>query len=93
MKKEWGFEQLESLETFEDLTKGYLLDDSCTFGAEVFVISPTFNSVSLSVFGREGISNPTFRWEIKDFSKIGKSVQSKEFSSGGAKWYALERGY
>ena len=89
-KKEWGFEQLESLETFKDLSKGYLLDDSCAFGAEVLVINPTLNSVCLSLFRREDITNPPFRWEVKEFSKIDTSFhKSEEFSSGGAKWYAL----
>ena len=90
IKKEWGFKQLVSIKTFKDLSEGYLFDDSCAFGAEVLVINPTLNSVCLSVFGRNDISNPTFRWEIKEFSKMVKhSHKSEEFSSGGAKWYAL----
>ncbi|XP_062083635.1 ubiquitin C-terminal hydrolase 13-like [Humulus lupulus] len=89
MKKEWGFEQLESLKNFKDLSKGYLFNDSCVFGAEVFVINQTTpNSESLSVFKDEEISNPTYRWEIKELSKMDKSYYySQEFSSGGAKWY------
>ncbi|KAK2451354.1 TRAF family protein [Trifolium repens] len=38
MKKEWGFEQLISLEELFDSSNGYFVDDSCVFGAEVFVI-------------------------------------------------------
>ncbi|XP_062083634.1 uncharacterized protein LOC133790059 [Humulus lupulus] len=89
MKKEWGFEQLESLKNFKDLSKGYLFNDSCAFGAEVFVINQTtLNSESLSVFKDEQISNPTYRWEIEEFSEMDKSHYcSQKFSSGGAKWY------
>lgn len=38
MRTEWGFSKLLSLHTFEDSTNGYLLDDSCLLGVEVFVI-------------------------------------------------------
>jgi hypothetical protein len=41
MKTEWGFDQLLSLETFNDASKGYLVKDCCVFGAEIFVIKPT----------------------------------------------------
>ncbi|XP_062086375.1 uncharacterized protein LOC133792483 [Humulus lupulus] len=89
MKKEWGFEQLVSLETFKDVSNGYLLKDSCVFGAEVFVINHTLNSESLSLFRRERVSNPTFRWEIKKFSKMDKSYYFSEvFTSGRTNWYA-----
>ncbi|KAF4381086.1 hypothetical protein F8388_012008 [Cannabis sativa] len=87
LKKEWGFEQIESLETFKDVCNGYLFNDSCAFGADVFVMKHTLNSETLSVFRREDLTNPTFRWEIKEFSKMDKSIISKKFCSGETHWY------
>uniref|UniRef100_A0A803PXL1 MATH domain-containing protein n=1 Tax=Cannabis sativa TaxID=3483 RepID=A0A803PXL1_CANSA len=87
LKKEWGFEQIESLETFKDVSNGYLFNDSCAFGADVFVMKHTLNSETLSVFRREDLTNPTFRWEIKEFSKMDKSIISKKFCSGETNWY------
>ncbi|KAE8685789.1 Glycosyl hydrolase family protein [Hibiscus syriacus] len=36
-KHQWGFDQLIPIRTFNDAGNGYLLDDSCVFGVEVFV--------------------------------------------------------
>ncbi|XVE76884.1 hypothetical protein DITRI_Ditri13aG0016200 [Diplodiscus trichospermus] len=38
MKTEWGFDQLLLLDYFNDASNGYLVNDCCIFGAEVFVI-------------------------------------------------------
>ncbi|XP_030504851.2 uncharacterized protein LOC115719801, partial [Cannabis sativa] len=89
IKKEWGFDKIESVESFKNVSNGYLHNDCCVFGAEVFIINPTPSFETLSVFERGDISNPIFRWEIKEFSKImdKHSYSSEEFSSGGANWY------
>ncbi|KAM6576432.1 hypothetical protein CsatB_028269 [Cannabis sativa] len=91
IKKEWGFDKIESLESFKNVSNGYLHNDCCVFGAEVFIINPTPSFETLSVFERGDISNPIFRWEIKEFSKImdKDSYSSEEFSSGGANWYLM----
>ncbi|GMJ00767.1 hypothetical protein HRI_003745900 [Hibiscus trionum] len=41
MRTKWGFSQFFSQETFNDAANGYLVDDCCTFGAEVFEIQRT----------------------------------------------------
>uniref|UniRef100_A0A803PXL5 MATH domain-containing protein n=1 Tax=Cannabis sativa TaxID=3483 RepID=A0A803PXL5_CANSA len=91
IKKEWGFHKIESVESFKNVSNGYLHNDCCVFGAEVFIIDPTPSFETLSVFERGDISNPIFRWEIKEFSKImdKDSYSSEEFSSGGANWYLM----
>ncbi|KAG9132249.1 hypothetical protein Leryth_020538 [Lithospermum erythrorhizon] len=51
LKTELGFDQLLPLSSFSDPTNGYLIDDSCAFGAEIYVIKPnnaTFESIDLS---------------------------------------------
>ncbi|KAK6285426.1 hypothetical protein POUND7_011605 [Theobroma cacao] len=50
MKTEWGFDQLLALESFNDPANGYLVDDSCVFGAEVFVIEQTRKLERLRVY-------------------------------------------
>lgn len=34
LKTEWGFDKFLPLETFNDATNGYLVDDCCVFGAQ-----------------------------------------------------------
>ncbi|KAJ4950018.1 hypothetical protein NE237_026850 [Protea cynaroides] len=36
IKKEWGFDQFISLKTFKKCSNGYLVNDECVFGVEVF---------------------------------------------------------
>ncbi|XP_022146383.1 uncharacterized protein LOC111015611 [Momordica charantia] len=38
MKTEWGFGKLVSLETFNDSSNGFLVDDCCAFGVDIFVM-------------------------------------------------------
>ncbi|KAL7166597.1 hypothetical protein ACSBR2_037295 [Camellia fascicularis] len=51
MKTEWGFAQLLSLSAFRgDFTaSGYLIHDTCAFGAEVFVVNHTSKGECLTV--------------------------------------------
>ncbi|XP_060972116.1 uncharacterized protein LOC133038087 [Cannabis sativa] len=79
-----------SLETFKDVHNGYVVNDSCVFGVEVFTINQTASiSATLSVVQRRFIDNPIFRWEIKEFSKImNKYVhKSQVFSYGKIEWH------
>jgi len=41
MNTEEGFDQLLSLETSNDASIGYLVNDCRAFGAEIFVLKPT----------------------------------------------------
>ncbi|GAA0156409.1 hypothetical protein LIER_13919 [Lithospermum erythrorhizon] len=88
LKTELGFDQLLPLSSFSDPTNGYLIDDSCAFGAEIYVIkpkNPTFESIDLS----KTLESPIFTWQIKDFSKSDKILYSPEFIKGGWKWNLL----
>ncbi|XP_031262923.1 ubiquitin carboxyl-terminal hydrolase 12-like, partial [Pistacia vera] len=48
MKTECGFSKFLDLETFLNPSNGYLIKDTCVFGAEVFVIKNTFKGEFLS---------------------------------------------
>ncbi|KAJ4715214.1 Ubiquitin carboxyl-terminal hydrolase 12 [Melia azedarach] len=37
LKLEWGFDQFIRLKDFKDRSKGFLVEDTCVFGADVFV--------------------------------------------------------
>lgn len=93
MKTKWGFAQFVSLETLRDPCSGYLVDDCCMFGAEVFVIKHTGKWESLALLDLLASTtmshNAIFTWVIQNFSKLNQSsCQSDEFCIGGKNWYA-----
>nr|GMC79051.1 MATH domain-containing protein [Ipomoea batatas] len=87
MKTEWGFDQLLPLSTFHDPSNGYLVDDTCAFGAEILVINS-------NVIKRECLSmvkdptTKTYTQRIKDFAskKDQHIIYSDEFTIEGSKW-------
>lgn len=86
MKTEMGFDQLLPLTLFNDESKGYLIDDCCTFGAEIFVIKHTSKGECLSLMKQP--SHSSFTWSIQKFSALDQeSCKSQVFATGGHKWY------
>jgi speckle-type POZ protein len=86
MKTELGFDQLIPLTIFNDESKGYLIDDCCIFGAEIFVIKPTGKGECLTLVNQP--VSDTFTWKIQNFSALDQeSYKSQVFSFGGYKWY------
>ncbi|GAU50046.1 hypothetical protein TSUD_142790 [Trifolium subterraneum] len=81
MKTEWGFEQLISLEILLDKCNGYLVEDSCVFGAEVVVIGHSGKWESLSI-----VKDPpqaSLKWKLENFSKLVNNYYlSKSFHVG-----------
>ncbi|KAL6347044.1 hypothetical protein AAG906_012295 [Vitis piasezkii] len=85
MKTRCGFAQFLSLDVLKDPCNGYLMDDSCIFGAEVFVIKYSGKGESLSM-----IKDPvdgTFTWTIENFSALNQEVLYSEiFTVKDLKW-------
>ncbi|TQD83531.1 hypothetical protein C1H46_030912 [Malus baccata] len=87
LKPEWGFDQFLSHKVFNEASNGFLIDDNCVFGAEVFVSkeSMTGKGESLSM-----VKDPVMYkniWRIDNFSKLdGESYDSKVFTAGDQKW-------
>ncbi|KAJ8900366.1 hypothetical protein K2173_025006 [Erythroxylum novogranatense] len=80
LKTVFGFNKLLSLEAFNDVRNGYLDDDSCIFGAEVFVIKqPT---VYESIYIVKDPSKGALEWNIP----IWDIPISKEFTIENYKW-------
>uniref|UniRef100_A0A5B7C3A3 MATH domain-containing protein n=1 Tax=Davidia involucrata TaxID=16924 RepID=A0A5B7C3A3_DAVIN len=85
MKTEWGFDQLLSLDTFKDASNGYLLEDSCVFGAEVFVIKYGGKGECLSMI-KEPNGN-IYTWKVDNFSAISKDcLLSEKFRIRERNW-------
>ncbi|KAJ6320619.1 hypothetical protein OIU78_015913 [Salix suchowensis] len=94
MRTKWGYEQFPPLQTFRDSSKGYLVNDSCVFGAEVFVIRPTGKREILSMVQKPANGSSTLKFE--HFSKLDKnSPSSKVLTAGGRSWqiYVYPGGY
>ncbi|XP_012845590.1 PREDICTED: probable inactive serine/threonine-protein kinase fnkC [Erythranthe guttata] len=79
IKSEWGFAKFISRDFLLDSSNGYLVNDNCVFGAEVFVLTreAIVECVSLT-----SVRN----WTISSFSKIRYIWHSKEFIAQGQKW-------
>lgn len=85
MKTEIGFDQLLPLKTFNDASNGYLVDDCCIFGVELFVLKHTGKGECLSMIKQP--STTTFTWTIQDFAALDQeSCRSQVFPAGRHNW-------
>ncbi|XP_050211202.1 uncharacterized protein LOC126661399 [Mercurialis annua] len=86
IKREWGFDKLVSVSDFEDESNGYLKDDCCIFGAEIFVIENCSKGECLSMV--KNPANNMYTWKIQNFSELDKQycTESEKFAIGGSKW-------
>ncbi|GMI78954.1 hypothetical protein like AT3G17380 [Hibiscus trionum] len=84
MKTEWGFSQFLSQKTFNDAANGYLVDDCCTFGAEVLLIQRP-PKVEKSVLKKH--CGGTITWKMDNFSKLAREFyKSHVVSIDDIKW-------
>ncbi|XP_024039476.1 ubiquitin carboxyl-terminal hydrolase 12 [Citrus clementina] len=86
LKLEWGFDQFIPLKAFNDASNGYLVEDTCIFGAEVFVKER--NIVKGECLSMEKYAySSKYVWKVENFSKLGEGRQeSQVFSAGNHKW-------
>ncbi|MBA0579665.1 hypothetical protein Gorai_021914, partial [Gossypium raimondii] len=66
MKTEWGIAQLLSLDHFNETSNGYLVDDCCSFGVEVFVIKQTGKLERLSMMKQP--PNNIITFQLRQYS-------------------------
>ncbi|KDO40758.1 hypothetical protein CISIN_1g026621mg [Citrus sinensis] len=70
LKLEWGFDQFIPLEEFNDASNGYLVGDTCVFGAEVLVKERNkCKGECLFLAKLTSASNYKHVWKIENFSK------------------------
>ncbi|KAJ0092085.1 hypothetical protein Patl1_27034 [Pistacia atlantica] len=84
MKTRRGITKCIDLKSFHDPMKGYLINDTCVFGAEVFVVKCVSKGECLSM-----IKEPArcyHLWKIVKFSNLlDETYRSKPF--GDYNWY------
>ncbi|KAH9650851.1 TRAF-like family protein [Citrus sinensis] len=86
MKSKYGVAKFIDLKTFSDPLNGYLVNDACVFGAEVFVVKNTFKGECLSMMH----DPPTYYHTLKvsNFSSLLDEFYESE-SFGCYKWKIL----
>lgn len=86
MKSKYGVAKFIDLKTFANPINGYLINDACVFGAEVFVVKNTFKGERLSMMR----DPPTYyhTWKVSNFSSLLDDFYESE-SFGCYKWKIL----
>ncbi|XP_060200532.1 ubiquitin C-terminal hydrolase 12-like [Lycium barbarum] len=87
IKAEWGCSKFISHKSLKEPCNGYLVDDNCILGAEVFVIKNQGVGECVSLL--KDIECIKHEWNIFEFSKLGEQCSSKEFTVGDHKWKLL----
>ncbi|XP_022773693.1 BTB/POZ and MATH domain-containing protein 3-like [Durio zibethinus] len=88
MKTEWGNAQLLSLDHFKDASNGYLVDDCCTFGVEIFVIKQTGKLERLSM--TKDPPNNKITFTLQNYSKSYSDSYTSDIQTiGDSKWRLL----
>ncbi|KAK8988317.1 hypothetical protein V6N11_065911 [Hibiscus sabdariffa] len=83
----WGFDQLIPIRTFNDVGNGYLLDDSCVFGAEVFVTKEMSSGKGECLSMIKDAVSSKHVWKIENFSNLdSENQESQQFSAANHKW-------
>ncbi|KAL3742786.1 hypothetical protein ACJRO7_018147 [Eucalyptus globulus] len=87
-KTQYGFPRFLSLKEFKKRSNGYLHENSCTFGAEVFVIEPDKVKEESFTLIRYPQQN-TFTLTIENWSTLGTDPRFIEFDCEKRKWKLL----
>ncbi|WJX85060.1 hypothetical protein P8452_67566 [Trifolium repens] len=87
LKTEWGISKFLNLNTFLDPSNGYLVDDTCVFGAEVFIVKTANKGDCLSIIHPVTTSHS---WKFGKFSLANlDKYESESFVGGDYKWKLL----
>ncbi|GLT60240.1 hypothetical protein SLA2020_330130 [Shorea laevis] len=87
LRNQWGFDQFLPLRTFNDVASGFLVDDACVFGAEVFVTKEMSTGKGESLLMIKDATSSKHIWRIDSFStKQSECYDSQTFFSGDNKW-------
>ncbi|XP_057461802.1 uncharacterized protein LOC130752028 [Actinidia eriantha] len=85
MKTEWGIPKFIDLQIFRDSSNGYLVNDACVFGVDIFILKQTRKGECLSMMEEAITANHT--WKIKSFSTYSLDrYESEAFIIGDHKW-------
>ncbi|XP_054807455.1 uncharacterized protein LOC129309767 isoform X2 [Prosopis cineraria] len=84
LQTEWGIPKFMDLASFKDPSNGFLIEDTCAFGAEILVMKPPSKEEFLTM-----IDEPvplSYRWKFDNFSKANLEKYESEFLAGNYKW-------
>ncbi|GAB4838762.1 hypothetical protein Ancab_039858 [Ancistrocladus abbreviatus] len=81
----WGMSRALPQTAFNAKCNGFLMQDRCTFGAEVFIINTTIPT-SAEVSYIEGNRMRTYTWRVEKFSELSDDAYSPEFTIEGRTW-------
>ncbi|KAG5608568.1 hypothetical protein H5410_019849 [Solanum commersonii] len=84
IKTEWGLSKCISHETFKNPSNGYLVNDKCIVGVDVYVIKNHGIGECLSLLNDSNVYK--HEWKITEFTKLKNEVYSGEFTVEGYKW-------
>jgi speckle-type POZ protein len=83
-----GFDKLMPLEEFTDDCNGYVVDDTCVFGAEVFVCKERTKGKRERLLRIDNAVMYKQVWKVENFSKLDAPYyESEPFNAGDQKWY------
>ncbi|KAK0608418.1 hypothetical protein LWI29_030382 [Acer saccharum] len=87
LKLESGFDHFVPLKAFNDASNGYLVEDKCVFGTEVFVTKERSRVKAECLSMIKDTSSVKYVWKIENYSKLNAAYYDSEvFSAGGHKW-------
>ncbi|KAL9365888.1 hypothetical protein Peur_043761 [Populus x canadensis] len=87
LKLECGFDQFIKLSTFNDARYGFVLEDTCVLGAEVFVCGERSRGKGEVLSMKKDPTASKYAWKIVNFSKLGEERQESQiFSTGDHQW-------
>ncbi|KAF6136332.1 hypothetical protein GIB67_021907 [Kingdonia uniflora] len=87
LKTECGFSRFVSRETFYDPHNGFLVDDNCAFGVELFVRKSTVTVRGESLSMLRKATTIKHSWKVENFIQITDQFRtSEEFTAGDQKW-------
>lgn len=84
MKPKWGIPRFMPLKTFINPSNGYLVDDTCVFGVEVFVAKSLGLGECLTL--KASPNSVCHKWKISNFSTLGNEHCSEVFTEGNHYW-------
>ncbi|KAK1592111.1 hypothetical protein Q3G72_019683 [Acer saccharum] len=91
LKLEWGIDQFLPLKAFDDASNGYLVEDTCVFGVEVFFIKERITGKGECLSLIKDPLSIKHVWKIENFSEsdsyfFRECFESKAFVAGDQKW-------
>ncbi|GAB4838734.1 hypothetical protein Ancab_028277 [Ancistrocladus abbreviatus] len=84
-KAVWGMSKVLPQTAFYAESNGFLMEDRCTFGAEVFIINTTIPT-SAKVTSIDSNRTRTYSYRFENFSKLSDDEYSPEFTIEDRTW-------